>query len=278
LNLVIGSRGRLGSGISQLWGAENIIAPERAIYSNWWQTGSQGEVSHYLETCKLGAGIVYVTAGIIDPSLSLEKHQMVNFHLARNIVLGAIDVGLRVVTFGTVMELLVDDDTRNPYFASKRKLGHLMEELAGQSNRVLHVRIHTIYGGGQPEPFMFLGQILNALRRRAEFRMTAGLQLREYHHIDDEVAAVVALSQTAVKGAFTLSHGSPVSLKDLASYVFQAMDAKDLLHIGVLEAPIDDNYGLRFQRPALLEGYQFRETLPAVVAYLNAFLDIQSSQ
>ena len=116
---------------------------------------------------------------------------------------------------------------------------------------------------------MFLGQILKAIQYRKEFKMTSGRQLREYHHIDDEVLAIYKLVDSEVSGIIELSHGSPVMLKDLAKYIFTAYESSQLLKIGVLDEPEFDNYKLLFERPSVLNGFYFRDTLPSVIEYLR---------
>ena len=54
----------------------------------------------------------------------------------------------------------------------------------------MHLHLHTLYGG-RPQAHMFLGQMIRALERGAEFAMSSGEQLREYHHVHDIAGAMV---------------------------------------------------------------------------------------
>lgn len=119
---------------------------------------------------------------------------------------------------------------------------------------------------------MFLGQILSALARRSEFRMSPGGQSREYHHIEDEVRAIARLQASGCSGSLDLSHGAPLTLKDLAEQVFTAFGCPELLKVGALPAPPNDNYGVAFSRPAVLAGVEFRAAFPTVVNYLRESL------
>jgi len=269
VHVVLGGRGRLGNAIAASLPSHQLAAPERAIYSEWWRAHAADGVSRYLEGLPGPPGVVYVAAGIIDPARAREEHEKINYLLARNVIDGSTRLGYRVLTFGTVMETLVGADTNSPYYASKRQLGQFVQAFSPSSGSVLHVRLHTVFGGALPAAFTFLGQILRALLARAEFKMSPGTQLREYHHVDDEVRAILGLASGNVGSAIDLSHGQPVTLRELAIYVFEAFDCLQLLRIGALPAPAADNFGVVFKRTAAIDALPFRPTLPAVADYLK---------
>lgn len=264
---VVGGRGRLGQAIIASYPNDNVISMDRHIYQNWWQNDSKDKIFHFFEPWSDSNSIVFVTAGILDPRLSQEEHLKVNYLLPKHIVEGATKAGLRVVTFGTVMERLIAD--KNSYIHSKAMLGNYISDVSAADKLAVHLRVHTLYGVGQPSPFMFLGQICSALMNQTTFEMSPGNQLREYHHIDDEIRAIHILVEAGANGVIDLSHGEPVSLKDIASYIFKAFNAESLLHIGALPEPKEENYGTVFQRPELLREIEFRKALPAIVNYLK---------
>lgn len=271
MDVVLGARGRLGHAISACLASSQVLTPERSMYSEWWREDGADLASRFLEGLGVQPGVIYMTAGIIDPSRPYDEHEKVNYLLARNVVEGATRLGFRVLTFGTVMEKLVGDDSNNRYYSSKRKLGCFVEDFAAQSGSALHVRIHTLFGGGPPDAFMFLGQMYRALADHVEFRMSSGIQLREYHHLDDEVQAICQLAGGLSGGSIDLSHGEPVTLRDMANYVFQAFGCLELLKVGALPGPMADNFGVVFKRTSAVKDTSFRPTLPAVVDYLQQF-------
>lgn len=116
---------------------------------------------------------------------------------------------------------------------------------------------------------MFLGQIADSLFNQTQFNMSSGNQLREYHHIDDEVCAISSLVRAKMHGVFELNHGSPVALKDFAHYIFKEFNRLDLLNIGALSSPVKENYDIIFERSSVLSHITFRETLSATVNYLR---------
>jgi nucleoside-diphosphate-sugar epimerase len=268
MKFVIGGRGRLGQAIAREYPAADALCLDRAVYEGWWEAGAQDKVARFFAPWAGSSSTVFVTSGLLDPKLAPAEHQKVNYELPRNVIAGAASLGLKVVTFGTVMESLLAQ--HNPYIQSKAALGRHVADLAMAGQPVTHVRVHTLFGVGAPSPFMFLGQILTALGQRTPFNMTLGKQLREYHHVDDEARAIRALDAAEVRGVFDLSHGDPVSLRELATTVFAAFGAADLLHVGALPEPLEENYSTVFARHPLLGPQAYRPALPAIVDYLKA--------
>lgn len=268
MKLIVGGRGRLGQALARAWPAGEVLCLDRAVYEGWAQAGAEADVARFFAPWAGSASTVFVASGLLDPKLAPAEHQQVNVDLPRNVIAGAASLGLKVVTFGTVMESLLAQ--QNPYIQSKAALGRHVAELAAAGQPVTHVRVHTLFGGGAPSPFMFLGQILTALRERTPFDMTLGKQLREYHHIDDEARAIRALDAAGVSGVLDLSHGEPISLAELATTVFAAFGAEDLLHLGARPEPLEENYSTVFARHPLLGPQAYRPALPAIVDYLKA--------
>ncbi|KPZ08005.1 Uncharacterized protein ALO41_03498 [Pseudomonas amygdali pv. ulmi] len=159
--------------------------------------------------------------------------------------------------------------TSNPYVQSKLLLSQFVESVGGGDLRPAHIRIHTLYGLAEPSPFMFLGQILSALRAGTPFEMTQGRQLREYHHVMDDAVAIKSLVDNRVEGIIELSHGMPVSLGDLAKAIFKAFDKTHLLRLGALPEPTQENFSHVFERPDALDGIVFRDSIESVVDYMK---------
>lgn len=273
MNFVLGARGRLGSAIVDFSSKNQLIALNRAIYSDWGSNHAADSVSRYFEPFQTQNNdepqVIYVTSGLLDPALSREDHEIVNYILAKNVIEGATRVGFQVITFGTVMEQILGINSTNPYVASKAKLGCFVEDYASRHPLALHVQLHTLYGVGLPSPFMFVGQLLDSLIKKDYFKMTPGAQLREYHHIHDEVQAIFAIAKANISGIIALSHGEPVSLKQLASCVFEHFYCANLLQLGALPEPPRENFDVIFRRPDVLDEVSFRDTLPSLVIYIH---------
>jgi nucleoside-diphosphate-sugar epimerase len=270
MNFVIGGRGRLGQALTSHLPAESTVTLDRSAYATWTQAGAADSVVRFFEPFAAKDRVIFVAAGVTDPKLSPDDHDRVNLILPQNIIEGASRSGIRVITFGTIMEEIVGRSAGNPYFASKLRLSEYIQDASSRSADVLHVRIHTLYGGGPPDRFMFLGQLLEAIQRQETFKMSAGTQLREYHHIDDEVRAISVLANSGITGAIDLSHGAPVRLRELATYVCDRFGCLNRLQIGAISSSSTDNYDRLFEPPLILREIGFRETLSSVVDYMKS--------
>jgi hypothetical protein len=264
---LIGSRGRLGQAIATEYAESEIVSLDRKIYEDWSHPDAADLVSRYFEKRSDENGTVFVASGLLDPMQSQEDLLRVNYTLPKNAIDGATRLGLKVITFGTIMEGLLQ--SKNPYIQSKTALGEYVSAVADKSKLVTHIQVHTLYGQGQPSPFMFLGQMLNAILADQPFKMTSGRQLREYHHLADEAAAIRKIEEFAGPGVISLSHGQPDSLKAIAEAVFAALGKIDLLRIGALPEPADENYNKTLLPPDIIAEMSFRPSLPSIVEYMR---------
>lgn len=264
---LIGGRGRLGQAIAAEYSAEGLVSLPRPVYENWWRGDAADAVSRYFEGKADEGSVVFVASGLLDPSLPPEELWRINLQLPRNVVEGVARLGVRTVTFGTVMEGLVK--AKNPYIRSKAALGEYMAGVAAATGAALHLRVHTLYGGEGPSPFMFLGQMLDAIRSNRPFMMTAGRQLREYHHLEDEAGAIRKIVDAGATGVVDVSHGQAVRLREIAESVFGACGKMQLARFGALSEPPEENYGRTFERPGVLDDVAFRDSLSGIVAYMQ---------
>jgi nucleoside-diphosphate-sugar epimerase len=264
---IIGARGRLGQAIAREYASDELCLLQRSLYESWSAPDSPSQVAHYFEKNARQGDVVFVTSGLLDPNLPNQDLFSVNYHLPKNVIDGASKVGLKVVTFGTIMETLLE--SKNPYIQSKAALSEYIGSVASADKPVIHMRIHTLYGIGQPSPFMFLGQMLSAIHEDQLFKMTSGRQLREYHHLQDEAAAIRQIECSTQFGVINLSHGKPQSLRHIAEGVFSALGKSELLQVGGLSEPPEENYATIMQPASQLASTAFRESLPAVIEYMQ---------
>jgi nucleoside-diphosphate-sugar epimerase len=268
MNLVLGASGRLGKSLVKTLDA---VPVDRSVYRDWWRADSEPQIAAYLDG-SARVGTVFVAAGVIGASHVPELYERINFWLPRNLIAAASRTRWRVVTFGTVMETVVGEDVSDPYVASKIRLGRFVSSRQVLHEQVAHIRLHTLYGGGPPNAFMFLGQMFEAIRHGHAFKMSPGTQLREYHHVDDDAFATRCLVSEPLTGPIELSHGEPITLAMLACEVFKQLGCSHLLEIGALPAPRSDNYSRAFERTPALKKMVFRQTIPGVTDFLRSCL------
>lgn len=263
---LIGSQGRLGQALCRTYENEGIFPLLREQYSNWGVENAKNQVTEFFEKNANPGDVIFVASGVLNPAVSEKTLRSVNFNLPKNVIDGALDAGLKVITFGTIME--TTEGLVNPYISSKRDLAEYVESKISNCGDVIHIRIHTLYGGGAPSPFMFLGQIGESLIGDTIFNMTSGRQLREYHHVDDDASAIRKLNLHNSSGLIDLNHGNALPLKSIAEYLFSAFNKSHLLNIGALLEPEAEKY---MQLPALNFDNEFRDSLPAIVEYMKEY-------
>jgi nucleoside-diphosphate-sugar epimerase len=248
--LLFGASGRLGRAVVSRGGRPlRRIAWENA--KAWTAGEARAAVGDALDWARAAGGDgldVVLASGLISPSCSAAEIEAGNVAFPLMVARAALAVaGVRCLTFGTILEHFADIAAVNRYVRSKRSLA------AGLTapGRLMHLRLHTLYGGGAPSPHMFTGQMAAALAARTPFAMTSGRQLREYHHVDDVAASMAALLDRDWGGlgaSLDLSSGQPVALRVLAEAVFGRLGRLGDLRLGEAGEAGPDNDGRIFPR------------------------------
>ncbi len=214
-------------------------------------------------------------AGLVNPNGDPAELERINveapLRLLEHLSRGGLGKERRLITFGSVLENRPDLIAANPYLRSKARLLDFWRQRDPRSPvRWVHIQLHTLYGGSQPpHPFMFTGQMLSALTTRSPFRMSSGVQLREYHHVDDISASILGVLASPIKESarLDLSSGEGIRLRDLAWAVFDHFGSLDLLRIGAWPAGDAEVFESAHHRSPLLIAY--REPLPNVIAWFE---------
>lgn len=273
--LLIGRNGNLSKAIQYYFLSEDIHVVGSEVSNQWVTSTSNEDIEVYLDNLKEKPNIVLYASGIIDPRAPLKDLLNINFHLPRMLEEISFKRNFKLVTFGTIMEKFDAIAESNPYIFSKRQyLDYLLQSGHSKSN-TLHLQIHTWYGGDSLKPFMFLGQMYSAIQKREVFRMSSGGQLREYHHIHDDLSVLKSLLGFDANGVIEINHGETITLKALAEYVFSNFDLSNLLQIGTLPSPEQEIFRIEYSPSGHLKVENFRKTLPGVVEYFKLLEGIQ---
>ena len=266
---LIGGKGRLGQSIAKVFNNHNLVVLDRKTYKDWFLPERFEDIKSKLETDKDSTGnIIMILSGIMNPDEDKEFIFKINYELPKNIIKANEGTNNKIVTFGSVMEDL--SPQANNYISSKKKLSSFVEE---SKVDILSLKIHTLYGGGPPNEFMFLGQLLESFKNKNIFEMSSGNQLREYHHVDDDAMAIKELLYQNISGKEIISHGDAIPLKKLTKTIFKNFNKLDQLKIGSLPDRINENYNIRFTKNPNLDNIMFRNTFDGVTDYLQKFLD-----
>lgn len=268
---VFGGSGRLGQSILAACGETGAAAPDTVARGSNPALRQQGLEAYFCDSARSG-DIVVIASGATNPAQSPDALLAANLDLPVSIIRAAAEHGLRTLSIGSISEHFAP--AANGYTDSKRRLAAWMEtEVRHRGLDGLHVRLQTLYGVGEPHPHMFLGQILVSLRASIPFRMSSGRQLREYHHYDDVALALLAAARAPLTGTLDLSSGDPVRLVDLAIAIFAGCGHLELLQIGALADPVEDNYAPAWTRTDMLGPIPFRPAVPACLSYVRLRLD-----
>jgi nucleoside-diphosphate-sugar epimerase len=256
--LLFGANGNLGTALRQATKDRPLVAMPWQETISWLQTDGAARwrdsiLDTFREKNLQDADIVFA-GGLTDPNSPPQALEEANALLPQRVILATRDMpGLRYLTFGTAMERFAGAAAANPYVASKARLAAWLKDQACAPDlrgRVMHLQIHTLYGGSHALPHMFLGQMISALKAGRPFAMSAGTQLREYHHVADVAQAALRLlsrAQWPEEPILALSTGQPVRLADLATAVFTMMQRQTDLQIGALSSPPAENFELVFE-------------------------------
>lgn len=264
---ILGENGNLSKSLTKKF-SDAIVIPKRQ-YMSWLE--SPDEMSKYLFSHNIKEKIpdVYNCAGVTDPSVDPSLINQVNYLLPVFLSERSNTLNFRLITFGTVMELLPKYSVSNPYLESKLNFYTRYISEDDWQKRNLHFQMHTLYGGHHIHKHMFLGQILHSINTKQIFQMSGGEQIREYHHIDDDTEAIMQLTKIAGGGLIDISHGEPERLKVIATSIFEHFKSSNLLKIASKNADENDNREIVFNRTRNLSESFFRPTIDSLIIWLE---------
>ena len=271
--MLVGTKGVLSSAIQEVFNGESIHIVDQAAAYSWASPTTGNRIAEYVSTLRDKPKLILNASGIVDPTASPEVLINVNYNLPKNLAEFANQNGTKLVTFGTIMENFEDLAVSNPYLSSKKKYYDYFVRSSQQHASVLHLQAHTWYGGNKLKSHMFLGQIFSAIQKRTIFKMSMGKQLREYHHLFDDLCALKHLLNSGAYGVFQLNHGEALSLQEVASHVFSEFNLSELLRIGVLPMSSHENLDATFLPDRLLSEVAFRGTLRGITDYMRFLLN-----
>jgi nucleoside-diphosphate-sugar epimerase len=123
------------------------------------------------------------------------------------------------------------------------------------------LRPSVIYGPGAPSSSL-LSALFSALRAGRPFDMTKGEQLRDFIHVDDAAAAVVAAIDRRTFGTFNLASGDSRRVREVALVSAQLASRPELLRIGALDYRVNEVFDYRLDPSAFAEAAGFRARVP----------------
>jgi len=153
----------------------------------------------------------------------------------------------------------------SPYLKSKRRFS---EKLSIVDSNWVNLRFSVWYGKERIKTHLFLGSLISALRMNSDFQMSNGLQLREYHHIDDDVQALFVDFGRLSQVHLNVAHGETYTLGQIAERIFSSVGKLNLLRLGALPSNPNENYNVYFEPPEIFRNLSFRPTFPSLIEYV----------
>ena len=271
--LVIGSRGIVSTAVQNHFANQAIQVVESNIVKNWIRDSSEKELQDFISSLPTKPSKILNCAGITDPKLPEKLLMEVNFELPKKLLTISEKEEIDLITFGSVMEKNQDFCSVNPYLKSKKEYFDLFKSSVSMDSSHLHLQLHTLYGGMKLHRHMFLGQMFEAIQNRLDFKMTEGTQLREYHHVVDDIQALSEVIKTNRGGIVEISHQEKLTLRSIAEHVFSEFGIPDRLKVGDLPNPSIEQYDLCLSDESQRQVEGFRPSLFGITQHLRELLD-----
>jgi nucleoside-diphosphate-sugar epimerase len=123
---------------------------------------------------------------------------------------------------------------RTLYAACKLALWHVLEPLGSTTGmEVAWARLFYTYGPHEHEARL-VPSVIRALRAGQPCRLTAGEQVRDFLHVEDVAAALVALAVGRVTGVVNVASGRPVTVRDVVTTIASIVGGDGRLELGAL--------------------------------------------
>lgn len=272
MNIIVGATGILGSAILRSLGETTCITLPRQKSIQWLNSSVNGirqDLLKFLDSSTSADIDLYYALGNTNPKADPNILNELNFFLPERILKASLGLPVRVITFGSIHEL---SGISNPYMDSKRNLARLLTEQSHVFNSS-HFLLHTLYSDTEPRSHMLLGQILNSIRLRQTLKMSSGLQLRQYHHVDDVVKVIaVRLSSNISVPSQQVNGPETLQIRDLASNIYKEFECLPLLKLNSLPEGGLDVYDAKYPIPEWIRKESFRSTFNGVLTAFKNFL------
>lgn len=232
--LIIGANGNFSSQLQEILMVNDSMVINKDVYGDWENFDSKLHNRVADISQKFNLRYLVNTVGIVSKRYSLDFIRHWNFLFPKHLYNICQELGLTLVTLGSIHESLPKMCRGNPYLESKKELEQFLMKKNFENS--VHFQIHTWYGGRRVHPEMFLGQIINSVKNKTVFDMSDGRQLREYHHVFDDTVCLLKTLRHDVRGAQSISHGEIFTLEEIASGIFQYFGCEELLKLNMIKS------------------------------------------
>jgi UDP-glucuronate decarboxylase len=121
---------------------------------------------------------------------------------------------------------------RHLYAACKLALATVLEQLARDGlMSTVWGRLFSLYGPGEAASRL-VPAVTTALLKGERVAVTPGAQVRDYLHVEDAAAAVLAVAESDLTGAVNIGAGSDVSIRELVTALAGIIGRPELVDFG----------------------------------------------
>ncbi len=184
----------------------------------------------------------------------------------------------RLVIAGTCLEgtkSVAEPGQEAIYAVTKRAFHQVATRLCPGTLSVACAHIFSVYGPREDER-RAVPSIIGSLIRGQSVEVGAGLELREYLHVDDVASALVAIVESDLTGGVDVCSGEPRPLRAVFEEIGRSTGAGHLIRWAARPADRDTGFGDAVGEPGALAaiGWRPRHTLAegidATVAWWRA--------
>lgn len=233
--VVIGQNSRIALDFYNQIDKQKIISLERTFYDKKALKNNFSDLFNFLSKFSNTKTLVLIFAGITDSKSSLLTE--INYKMPLEIIQFCDFHNISTATFGTVMENQI---VETPYVNSKRKLFDSL--INNKYSNHFHFQLNTIYGNDVPPKNMFLGEMILCIKNQEEFKMSSGLQYREYQSTRDCIMECIKFIEKADYGVREININEDFRLKELAEFIFRKLGILNKLRLNSKNEVITETY------------------------------------
>jgi len=272
MKIIVGATGLLGSSLYRNQKNHLSFTLPRRIAMQWISSSVNGIRNDLLGIITHNTDVkteLFYALGNTNPGVDRQILDELNYQLPKKIIMAASDLPIRMISFGSVHEL---SDISNPYMDSKRKFANFLAERSSDFS-YRHFLLHTLYSDDLPHSHMLLGQMLNSIRLKQELKMTSGLQLRQYHHVEDVVRFVLEkLTDYEINSQECVNGPETIQIRELATRIFREFASLELLKLGEVKDSLSEIFDISCQTSNQVGYNFFRPTFEGISSAFQTWL------
>jgi nucleoside-diphosphate-sugar epimerase len=173
----------------------------------------------------------------------------------------------RFVATGTSFEYAPSDSPQRESSPAKPSTAYgqakleLFEALQSLDIELAWLRPFYLYGPDE-DPRRLVPVVINSLLRGQETKLVPGERVRDYLHIEDVASAICAVASSRLTGAVNIASGIPVTVREIALKIGEALHRVDLLKLGALPYAATEPIYLLADNTKLREGTRWKPRYP----------------